>query len=65
MEKSVIALVVTASLWLSSGCADDEPASRCPESRQKQSQEWCDQMLEKPNAEWVEEDYQSFSCDCI
>lgn len=27
--------------------------------------EWCDNMLEKPNAEWTELDFKTFSSDCL
>lgn len=29
------------------------------------SEAWCDAMLEKPNADWTEDDFQIFSRDCL
>lgn len=29
------------------------------------SEAWCDAMLDKPNADWTENDFQVFSRDCL
>lgn len=31
----------------------------------KMSEEWCDAMLDKPNVEWAEEDFEVFGANCL
>ncbi|WNO07662.1 DUF3012 domain-containing protein [Teredinibacter sp. KSP-S5-2] len=34
-------------------------------SEKRMSEEWCDSMIDKPNSEWTEQDFTSFSQDCL
>jgi len=34
-------------------------------SEKTMSEEWCEQMMEKPNREWQEEEFKLFAKSCI
>jgi len=59
MKSTSIALVMLSLLL--HACSEKDPIGLPTE---KMTEEWCEQMMVKPNNEWIETEIQLFARDC-